>query len=456
MNVVGLLISQVTFLCPKNIFPGYGKADTSRHIHMSKTNLIHCRHVSRCVLHQVLHNVYVTSQSNKVEGSKAILTIESVTCYIYTDTERTHPHQVIIKTYLIHCRHVSCSVLHQVLHNVYVTCLSSKVEGCHAILSIECDMLYLYRHRADTSTSGNHQDLPYPLPSRQLLRPSPGTAQRLRDLLVQQGGGKYSQSNNRECDMLYLYRHRTDTSTSGNHLDLPYPLPSRQPLRPSPGTAQRLRDLLVQQGGGEYGQSNNRECDMLYLYRHRTDTCTSGNHQDLPHPLPSRQLLRPSPGTAQRLRDLLVQQGGGVSCDPNNRECDILYLYRHRADTSTSGSHQDLPHPLPSRPPMPPAPAIARRDLAQQRCGGEYCQANNRECDMLYLYRPTSGNHQDLTVSLPSRPLLHPAPDIAQFHLYYSLQGHNVCVDQRNLHTRTQSTQSRQWNNAIVKSFMQI
>ena len=162
-------------------------------------------------------------------------------------------------------------------------------------------MLYLYRHRADTSSSGNHQDLPHPLPSRPPLRPSPGTAQRLRDLPQQQGGGVSCDPINRECDMLYPYRHRADTSTSGNHQDLPYPLPSRQPLRPSPGTAQRLRDLLVQQGGGEYGHPNNRECDMLYLYRHRADASTSGNHQDLPHPLLSRQPLRSSPGTAQRL-----------------------------------------------------------------------------------------------------------------------------------------------------------
>ena len=188
-------------------------------------------------------------------------------------------------------------------------------------------MLYPYRHRADTSTSGNHQDLPHPLPSRQPLGPSPGTAQRLRYLPKQQGGGEYGHTNNRECDMLYLYRHRADTSTPGNHQDLPHPLPSRQPLRPSPGTAQRLRYLSKQQGGGESSQTNNRECDMLYLYRHRADTSTSGNHQDLPHPLPSRQPLRPSPGTAQRLRDLPVQQGGGEYGHANNRECDMLYIY---------------------------------------------------------------------------------------------------------------------------------
>ena len=180
-------------------------------------------------------------------------------------------------------------------------------------------MLYLYRHRADTSTSGNHQDLPYSLPSHQPLRPSPGTAQRLRDLQKQLCGGEYGHPNNRECDMLYLYRHRADTSTSGNHQDLPYPLPSHPPLRPSPGTAQRLRDLPKQQGGGVNCDPNNRECDMLYLYRHRAGTSTSGNHQDLPYPLPSRPPLRPSPGTAQRLRDLPKQQGGGVSCDPINR-----------------------------------------------------------------------------------------------------------------------------------------
>ena len=119
-----------------------------------RTYLIHCRHVSRCVLHQVLHNVYVTSKSSFVEGSAAILTIESVTCYIYTDTEQTHPHQVIIRTYLIHCRHVSHCVLHQVLHNVYVTCLSSKVEGSTAILTIESVTCYIY---TDTEQTHPHQ-----------------------------------------------------------------------------------------------------------------------------------------------------------------------------------------------------------------------------------------------------------------------------------------------------------
>ena len=154
MNVVGLLISQVTFLCPQKIFPGYGKADISRHIHMSKTNLIHCRHVSRCVLHQVPHNIYFTIPSGMVEGCPAILTIESVTCYIYTDTEQTHPHQVIIRTYISHCRHVRRCVLHQVLHNVYVTCLSSKVEGSTAILTIESVTCYIY---TDTEQTHPHQ-----------------------------------------------------------------------------------------------------------------------------------------------------------------------------------------------------------------------------------------------------------------------------------------------------------
>ena len=124
-------------------------------------------------------------------------------------------------------------------------------------------MLYLYRHRADTSTSGYHQDLPHPLPSRPLMPPAPGISRRPRDLPQQLGGGEYCHTNNRECDMLYLYRHRADTSTSGNHQDLPHPLPSRPPLRPSPGTAQRLRDLPMQQRGCEYGHTNNRECDML-------------------------------------------------------------------------------------------------------------------------------------------------------------------------------------------------
>ena len=169
MNVVGLLISQVTFLCPQKIFPGYGKADTSRHIHMSKTNLIHCRHVSRCVLHQVLHNVYVTSKSSVVEGSTANLLIESVTCYIYTDTEQTHPHQVIIRTNLIHCRHVSRCVLHQVLHNVYFTILSGIVEGSPASLTIESVTCYIY---TDTEQTHPHQVIirTYPIHCRHVRR----------------------------------------------------------------------------------------------------------------------------------------------------------------------------------------------------------------------------------------------------------------------------------------------
>ena len=213
-------------------------------------------------------------------------------------------------------------------------------------------MLYLYRHTAGTSTSGNHQDLPYPLPSRPLMPPAPGISRCPRDLPVQQGGGEYGPPNNRECDMLYLYRHRADTSTSGNHQDLPHPLPSRPLMPPAPGISRRPRDLPVQQGGGEYGPPNNRECDMLYLYRHRADTSTSGNHQDLPQSLPSRPPMLSPAASARRPRDLPRQRGGGEYGQPNNRECDMLYLYRHRADTSTSGNHQDLPHPLPSRPPI--------------------------------------------------------------------------------------------------------
>ena len=284
-------------------------------------------------------------------------------------------------------------------------------EYCHTN-NRECDMLYLYRHRADTSTSGNHQDLPHPLPSCPPMLPAPAIARRPFDLPQQRGRGEYCHPNNRECDMLYLYRHRADTSTSGNHQDLPYPLPSRPPMRSPSASARRPCDLPVQRRGGEYCHTNNRECDMLYLYRHRAGTSTSGNHQDLPHPLPSRPPMRSPSASAPCPRDLQTQQqGGGESCPPNNRECDMLYLYRHRADTSTSGNHQDLPYPLPSRPPMRSPSASARRlcDLPVQRRGGEYCHTNNRECDMLYLYRhragiSTSGNHQDLPHPLPSRP----------------------------------------------------
>ena len=282
-------------------------------------------------------------------------------------------------------------------------------------------MLYLYRHRADTSTSGNHQDLHEPLPSRPLMHPAPGISRRPRDLPVQRGGGEYRHTNNRECDMLYLYRHRADISTSGNHQDLPHPLPSRPLMHPAQGISRRPRDLSVQRGGGEYCHTNNRECDMLYLYRHRADTSTSGNHQDLPHPLPSRLQMRSPSASARCPRDLPVQQGGGASCHTNNRECDMLYLYRHRADTSTSGNHQDLHHPLPSRPPMPPALSISRRqrDLPVQPGGGEYGHPNNRECEMLYLYRhradtSTSGNHQVLPHPLPSRPPMPPALSISR------------------------------------------
>ena len=282
-------------------------------------------------------------------------------------------------------------------------------------------MLYLYRHGAGTSTSGNHQDLPHPLPSRPPMPPAPDIARRPRDLPQQHCEGASCDPINRECDMLYLYRHRADTSTSGNHQDLPHPLPSRPLLRPAPGIARRPRDLPEQQGGGEYFHPNNRECDMLYLYRHRAGTSTAGNHQDLPHPLPSRPLLRPAPGIARRPRDLPVQRGGGEYRHTKNRECDMLYLYRHRADTSTSGNHQDLPHPLPSRLPMRSPSASGRRpcDLPQQQGGGEYRHTNNRECDMLYLYRhradtSTSGNHQDLHHPLLSRLPMLPAPGISR------------------------------------------
>ena len=196
-------------------------------------------------------------------------------------------------------------------------------------------MLYLYRPTAGTSTSGNHQDLPHPLPSRPRMLPAPTTARRPRDLAQQQCRGEPCQTNNRECDMLYLYRPTAGTSTSGNHQDLPHPLPSRPLLHLAPNLAQRPGDLFLQRSGDESSHTNNRECDMLYLYRHRAGTSTSGNHQDLPHPLPSRPPMPPAPTIAQCPRDLPLQQGEGEYCDPNNRECDMLYLYRHRADTST-------------------------------------------------------------------------------------------------------------------------
>ena len=301
----------------------------------------------------------------------------------------------------------------------------------------ECDMLYLYRHRADTSTSGNHQGLPDSLPSRPPMLSPPASGRRPRDLSRQRRGGEYRHTNNRECDMLYLYRHRADTSTSGNHQDLPHPLPSHPPMLSPPASGRRPRDLPRQRGGGEYSPSNNRECDMLYIYRHRADTSTSGNHQDLPHPLPSRPLMLPAPGISRRPRDLSMQQGGGEFCLPINRECDMLYLYRHRADTSTSGNQQDLHYPLPSHPPMLSPPASGRRpcDLPQQRGGGEYGPPNNRECDMLYIYRhradtSSSGNHQDLPHPLPSHPpmLSPPASARRQCDLPQQHCGGESCV----------------------------
>ena len=268
------------------------------------------------------------------------------------------------------------------------------------------------RDRADTSTSGNHQNLPYPLPSRPPMRSPSASGRRPRDLPRQRGGGEYCHTNNRECDMLYLYRHRAETFTSGNHQDLPHPLPSRPQMCSPSASGRGPRDLPRQRGEGESCHTNNRECDMLYLYRHRADTSTTGNHQDLPHPLPSRpQMCSPS-ASGRRPRDLPRQRGEGESCHTNNRECDMLYLYRHRADTSTTDNHQDLPHPLPSRPQMCSPSASGRRpcDLPQQRGGGEYRPPNNRECDMLYLYThradtSTSGNHQDLPHPLPSDQL---------------------------------------------------
>ena len=119
-----------------------------------RTYLIHCRHVRRCVLRQPADDVHVTSRSSKVEGSTAILTIKSVTCYIYTDTEQTHPHQVIIRTYLIHCRHVRRCVLRQPAHDVHVTSPGSIVEGSLALLTIESMTCYIY---TDTEQTHPHQ-----------------------------------------------------------------------------------------------------------------------------------------------------------------------------------------------------------------------------------------------------------------------------------------------------------
>ena len=69
--------------------------------------------------------------------------------------------------------------------------------------------------------------------------------------------------------------------------------------------------------------------------------------------------MRSPSASARCPRDLPGQRRGGEFCHTNNRECDMLVLYRHRADTSTSGNHQDLPHPLPSHPPMLPPAASA-------------------------------------------------------------------------------------------------
>ena len=119
-----------------------------------RTYPIHCRHVRRCFPHKASHDVHVTSRSSLVEGSTATLTIESVTCYIYTDTEQTHPHQVIIRTYLSHCRHVRRCVLHQPAHDVHVTSPGSAVEGSPAKLTTESVTCYIY---TDTEQTHPHQ-----------------------------------------------------------------------------------------------------------------------------------------------------------------------------------------------------------------------------------------------------------------------------------------------------------
>ena len=192
------------------------------------------------------------------------------------------------------------------------------------------------------------------------MLPIPAIGRRSRDLPQQQSGEEFCGTNNRECDILYLYRHSADTSTSGNHQDLPHPLPSRPLMHPAPATARRPSDLPVQQDGGESCHTNNRECDMLHLYRHRARIYTTGNHRDLPDPLPSRQLMLPAPAIARRPSDLPLQLQGGETSHPKIRECDMSCVYRHRADISTTDYHQDLPYPLLSRLLMRPSPGIAR------------------------------------------------------------------------------------------------
>ena len=127
---------------------------THPHQVIIRTYPIHCRHVRRCLPHQASHDIHVTSPGSVVEGSPAILTIENVTCYIYTDTDQVHPHQVTIRTYLIHCRHVHWCFQHQTSHDVHVTSRSSAMEGSHAILTIENVTCYIY---IDTEQTHLHQ-----------------------------------------------------------------------------------------------------------------------------------------------------------------------------------------------------------------------------------------------------------------------------------------------------------
>ena len=142
---------------------------THPHQVIIRTYLIHCHHFRRCVLRQPADDVHVTSPGSEVEGSTAILTIESVTCYIYTDTEQTHPHQVIIRTYLIHCRHVRRFVLRQPEDDVHVTFPGSYVEESMAILTIESVTCNIY---TDTEQTHPHQVIirTYPIHCRHVRR----------------------------------------------------------------------------------------------------------------------------------------------------------------------------------------------------------------------------------------------------------------------------------------------
>ena len=123
---------------------------THPHQVIIRTYPIHCRHVRRCLLHQTSHDVQMTFPGSVVEGGPAFLTIESVTCYIYTGTEQTHPHQVIIRTYLINCRHLSRCFQHQTSHDVNMTFSCSIMERSPASLTIESVTCYINTVTAKT------------------------------------------------------------------------------------------------------------------------------------------------------------------------------------------------------------------------------------------------------------------------------------------------------------------